>query len=462
MKNLDRDRIDFGKGDIGRMLARILLPTLMGMLASVLFILTDGIFVGHGVGSDGLAAINIIQPVFTVATAIGMMLAVGASVLAAIHLSRNNLKAARIIITQAYIAVLTAGVVLGVVFYTFPDWILKLLGTSDALMEMCREYFLWFIPCILFVMIQIVAQFIIRLDGNPRYASLLEIVPACINIVLDWLFIFPMGWGLAGAGAATSIGSSAGVIMAALYMFKCPQTLSLYKLKRSLTSLVLTLRNLLQMAKVGLSAFLGEFAISAVTLAGNYAFMKMLGEDGVAAYSVVNYLLPCIFMVYAAISQAAQPIISFNYGAGSNERVRKSFRLALMLALGFGAVMTLLFCLMPGSTVSVFLPRTTEAYSICAYGLPLYSAGFLFMALVQTHIGFYQSVEKSLPATILTLLRGMILPVAALMIMPRYFGIRGLWLAVPAAETLAALSLPLIRRIWPATISSQTNNKTEI
>ena len=441
MKDLDRDKIDFGKGDIGKMLSRILLPTLLGMMASVVFILTDGIFVGHGVGSDGLAAINLVQPVFTVATAIGMMLGVGASVIAAIHLSRGNQKAARIIVTQAFIAVLSAGVVLGVIFYSFPDWILRTLGASDTLMPLCREYFLWFIPCILFVMIQLAAQFVIRLDGNPRFAGLVEIVPACINIVLDWLFIFPMGWGLAGAGAATSVGTSAGVIMAAFYMVRRPQTLPLYRLKRSLTSLVLTLRNFLQMAKVGISAFLGEFAISVLTLAGNYTFMKLLGEDGVAAYSVVNYLLPCIFMVYAAISQAAQPIISFNYGAGNQARVRKTLRLALLLSLGFGAAMTLLFCLFPGTTVSVFLPQGTPAYDICASGLPLYSLGFIFMAVVQTFIGYYQSVERTVPATVLTLLRGMVLPVAALMLMPSLFGVTGLWLAVPAAEAVTALCL---------------------
>ena len=439
MRNLNRDSVDFGHGGIPGTFAKLFLPTLSGMMFSVLFCLTDGLFIGRGVGSDGLASVNLVMPIFTLATGLGMMFAVGASVVAAIHLAQKNLKAARIIITQAFLATFVSGTLLGVILYAFPERILLLMGCSESLMEMCRMYYLWFVPCGLFVMIQIVGQFVIRLDGSPKYAMMVEVIPACLNIFLDWLFIFPVGWGLKGAAFATSLGSFTGVGMVAVYMLSSCRTLRLYRLKTSLTSILLTLRNIGYMAKTGLSGFLGEFSMSVLTLAGNYTFMEILGEDGVAAFSVTCYLIPVVFMVYAAISQSAQPIISYNYGAGNRERVRKTFRLAVTVAALFGLSMTLLMSLPAGIVVSLFLKEGSGAYNLCVGGFPLYTTGFVFMAVALTVIGYAQSVEKSALATVLTVLRGMLLPVTTLIVMPYLFGVTGLWLAVPVAELITTV-----------------------
>lgn len=447
MKNLDRDSIDFGNGSIPRIFAQVLIPTLFGMMFTVLFCLTDGIFVGKGIGSDALAAINIVMPYFNVATGLGMMFAMGASVVAAIHLSQDNEKAARINVTQAFIAVLILGSLLGAVLYIFPDATLRLLGSSDALMPLCREYYLWFIPCALFVMVQILSQFIIRLDGSPTYSMLVEVIPACVNIFLDWLFIFPMDMGLMGAALATDIGSFIGLAMAAWYMFFCTRKLAFYRLKRSATSILLTLRNVGYMARLGFSGFLGEFAMSVLTVAGNYMFMRYLGDDGVAAFSVACYLIPVIFMINAAIAQSAQPIISYNYGAGNDARVRRTFRISIMLGISVGAFLALAFSLGVRPLVSVFLDRGTPAYEMCATGFPLYTVGFVFMAVCQMVIGYYQSIEKAGRATLLTVLRGMVFPVTFFLLMPALLGVRGLWLAVPCAELLTVASIVVMALI---------------
>lgn len=446
MKNLDRDIIDFGNGNIPQMFAKMLIPTIFGMLFSALFCITDGIFIGHGVGSDGLASVNIVLPIFTLAVAFGMMSGMGSSVIAAIHLSQGNIKAARIITTQAFLATLVVGVIIGGSLYSFADKMLVLLGCGDKLTGLCRDYYLWFIPCALFVMIQILGQFVIRLDGNPRYSMMVEVVPACLNMFLDWLFIFPLGWGLKGAACATSIGSLSGVVMVIFYMTSKCRTLALYRLKHTLTSLVLTLRNIAYMVRAGISGFIGQFSISVMTLAGNYMFMKMLGENGVAAFSIACYLTPVVFMIYAAISQSAQPIISYNFGAGAYVRVRRTFRLAIVAALAAGLSLsaTLVFLIKP--VVSVFLNTETAAYDICVAGMPLYSIGFVFMAFSQTVVGFCQSINKSGISTLLTLMRGMVLPVCAFLLLPALMGVNGLWLSVPLAELLVAVLICLLYR----------------
>lgn len=435
----NRDSIDFGSGDIPRLFRNLFIPTLLGMLFNVAFTVTDGIFIGHGVGAEGIACINLIAPIMMVITGLGMMFGVGSSVVAAIHLSRDNHKAARINVTQAYLASALTAIVIGLVLYVFPSRIMHLLGVSDNLMTMAKEYYLWFIPTCLFLMFQIVGGFVIRLDGSPQYAMYANIIPAVINIILDFVFIFPCGWGLMGAALATDIGSCVGALMALYYMIFKSERLHFYRLKRTMTSLRLSIRNIGYMSRLGFSAFVGEFAISVMMLTGNHLFGKYLGDDGIAAYSVICYLFPVVYMVYSAVAQSAQPIISYNHGAGCRERVRQTFRHSVCVSMIFGGIMTLVFILFAPEIITIFLEPENEAFVLAAEGLPLYSLGFVFVAYNVSAIGYYQSVEKAGFATLLMMLRGIILLVPAFLMLPEAIGKYGLWIAVPLAELITFL-----------------------
>lgn len=434
----NRDSIDFGKSDIQPLFRSIFVPTLLGMLFNVAFVITDGIFVGHGVGPAGLACVNLVAPIMMLITGLGMMFGVGSSVVAAIHLAQENQKAARINVTQAFLASTFVSIVLGVVLYGLPHLVLSLLGVSDELMAQAREYYLWFIPTCLFLMFQIVGEFVIRQDGAPRYAMFANMIPAIINIILDFVFIFPCGMGLKGAALATDIGTSVGAFMTLYYMIFKAQNLKFYRIKHTWTSIRLTLRNIGYMGKLGFSAFIGELAISIMMLTGNIVFGKYLGDNGVAAYSVICYLFPVVYMVYSAVASSAQPIISFNHGAKQGDRVRHTFRHSVTISLIFGAIMTLIFCFLSSTIISVFLPQETASFDIAVKGLPLYALGFVFVAFNVSAIGYYQSTEQAGYATLLMLLRGLILLVPAFILMPRWFGTLGLWLAVPAAEVLTS------------------------
>lgn len=172
--------------------------------------------------------------------------------------------------------------------------------------------------------LQSVGLLIIRLDGSPKYASAAAAIPSIVNVVLDYVFLFILDKGLEGVAVATSIGCWTGGLMVLFYILFLSKTMRLYPLKMSWKSLCLSLRNLWYQFRLGLSAFLGEISISILIFVGNYVFMKYLGEDGVAAFSIACYIMPFIFMTGNAISQSAQPIISFNHGAGNRKRVAGS------------------------------------------------------------------------------------------------------------------------------------------
>lgn len=431
-----KDSIDFARMDIPQLFRRLLIPTVLGMVFSVAFVITDGIFVGHGIGSDALAAVNITSPLFLISTGVGLMFGVGASVVASIHLSHDKLRTARINITQAVVVSTLLLALYSLVISLFMPEVARLLGSSERLLPLAVEYMRWFVPFLPFSALLSSGMFFIRLDGSPNYAMFCNVVPAVINIVLDYVFIFVCGWGMLGAALATSLGYVVGAVMIVVYLSRRRCRVRFCRVKTSRKSLRLTRRNVGYMCRLGLSSFLCEAAIATMMFSGNYVFIRYLGEDGVAAFSIACYFFPIIFMVNNAIGQSAQPILSYNFGAGNPDRVRRAFHLALTTAVGFGACVFLATALASRWIAAMFISPEYPAYRIAVEGLPLFAAGFVFFAVNIVSIIYYQSVERPRPAMALTLLRGFVFQVGCFFGLPLVAGIPSIWLAVPLSEVL--------------------------
>lgn len=436
-----KDSIDFGSMNVSTLFRKLLVPTVLGMVFSAIFVITDGIFVGKGIGSDALAAVNITAPLFMITTGIGLMFGVGASVVASIHLSQGKRKVASINITQAL--AFSAFIILvmsGLCFY-FVEPLARLLGSSERLLPAVVEYMVWYVPFLVFYVILNAGMFYIRLDSSPNFAMLCNAIPAVINIILDYIFIFEFGWGLMGAAFATSIGITIGALMTLVYLTRFSRFISLYRIKLSKKSMLLTCRNIGYMIKLGTSAFISEASIAVMMFLGNYAFIRHLGEDGVAAFSIVCYFFPIIFMVYNAIAQSAQPIISYNFGANQQERVRQAFRLSIRTALLCGVCFFIITALCSANIVSLFIDRSYHAFDIAVNGIPYFAIGYIFFAINMVGIGYYQSIEQARRATIITILRGVVFMLIGFFGLPPVMGIPGIWLAVPLAELLTFLTI---------------------
>lgn len=443
---MNRDNLDFGNGNIASLFRTMFFPTLIAMVFNSLLNICDGMFVGHGVGPEGLAAINIVAPMFLVTTGIGLMFGIGASVIASIRLAENNVKAARIIMTQAFAAgaVIFAAIITLTALFFRP--LLYLAGCSEALEPLATDYLLWLLPGFFFFYIQCVGMMLIRLDGSPKTAMAIQITSAALNIFLDWLMVFPLNMGIAGASIATSISCVVGGCMVLVYFIRFSATLRFYRLKLSGKSMMLTARNVGYMAKIGFATFVTELAIGVMIVTGNYVFMSRLGEDGVAAYSIGCYLFPLIFSLSNAVAQSAQPIISFNYGAGHSDRVGQTLRLSLITGAICGTGVSLVMWLAAPMLAAIFLPSDTTAFTYAVHGLPLFGLSAVLFSLNIVMIGYYQSIEKAGRSTLYTVMRGIIYLIPAFIALPQLIGDDGLWLAIPTAELLTLLTISLTYR----------------
>lgn len=435
---MQRDRLDFKNMSVGKLFTKQLFPTLLGMVSSALFTVVDGIFVGRGIGSDAMAAVNITAPLAMISAGVGLMFGMGGGILASINLSRGKNKVANINVTQAVVALIIVSTIMALLLTLFPYKAAALFGSNDYLMEQAVEYMFWFSISLPFTVLVVALPFFVR-QTNPNVVMWAMVLATVINIVLDYVFIFIFEWGLFGAAIATDIGEAFGAVVLFGYLFRSSVSVRFARLKMSIKSIRLTLRNTWYMVKLGISSCLSEITIAVMVITGNYVFMHYLGADGVAAYSIICYLFPIIFMVFNAMVQSAQPIISYNYGCGQMERSDKALRMSVFSAISFSLVITVVFMIFVNGIVSLFIPdSTSNAWQYAVEGLPLFAIDYLFFGINVIIIGYYTSIEKIRRAMALTLLRG-ILPIAFFFIMPIFFGIRGIWLAVMVGDAIISI-----------------------
>lgn len=431
---MKRDAINFETEKISVLFRKLLIPTLLGTVSISAVTAIDGIFVGHGVGADGVGAINFVVPVYQIIAGIGLMIGAGCSVVSSIHLSRQNTKVARLNITQAILVTSVFTVLLCALMWLFPYRTARILGASDTLMPQVVDYLLWILPSYLFEVWILIGLFVIRLDGSPRYAMWCNIVPALVNVIFDWLFIFPLGMGVKGAAIATSICHVVGGLMALSYLLFKANTLPLIRLKLSRKSLMLTARNIGYQCKVGSSTLFGELTLAVLIFVGNLTFMEYLGDAGVGAFGVACYYTPFFFMVGNSIAQSAQPIISYNYGISRWKEIKEARKLLFMTSLVIGMIVALLSIAIPDKLVGLFVDVDGRAGQIAVNGFPYFAVGIVFFILNVAIIGYYQSVEQIKKATLFVFLRGCILLIPSFILLPRLLHVEGIWLAMPMAE----------------------------
>lgn len=433
--------LDFKNDNVRSLFRKLLIPTLLGSLAMSAVTAIDGIFVGHGVGPDGVAAVNIFVPIYMIMSGISLMIGVGCSVVASIHLAQHKETAARLNVTHAIL--LTSLIVVPIILFSmiFPAHTAQLLGSSETLLPNVQLYLQWIMPTFIFEMWTVIGLFIIRLDGSPQYAMWCNIIPALLNAILDWLFIFPLNMGIKGAAVATAISIVVGGIMAIIYLLFFAKSLRLMPIKINYKNIIHSIRNFGYQCKVGFSSLLGELSLAFFVYIGNMQFMHYMGDAGVGAFGIACYYNPFCFMVGNSIAQSAQPIISYNYGIAKWQQVKEARNLLLQTATLFGILFSALFIIFPKELVGLFVDTQSTAGVIAIEGFPYFGPCAIFFILNISLIGYYQSLEKIKKSILFVVMRGLIFLLPAFLLLPKIIGTKGLWLAMLSSEFLTLASI---------------------
>ena len=394
-----------------------------GMIAVSCYILADTFFVAQGLGTAGLAALNLAIPIYNFIHGTGLMLGMGGATKYSIHQSRGDPGGA----SRMFTGMLLLSVLFSIPFLLLglfcSHGITVLLGADQAVFEMTRTYLqvlLLFAPATL---VNDVLLCFVRNDGDPRLSMLATAAGSLANIVLDYIFIFPMGMGIFGAVLATGMSPVLGILILLPHCIRKKGDLRLVPcpLSPGPTASALSL---------GLPSLLAQLSSAVVMIAFNSIILGLEGNTGVAAYGVIANISLVVTAVYTGISQGIQPLVSTAHGQD---------RPGLITLLVLSAALYLLLFLFAGPVALIFNsegdPRLQQ---IAEEGLRLYFTGALFAGFNIILSMYFTSVERALPAHITSLLRGFLLILPMAFLLAACWGMTGVWLAFPLTEAVTA------------------------
>lgn len=427
--------------NLNRTFARYMSLNILGMLGMSGYILADTFFVSSRLGSDGLAALNLAISVFGFINGLGMMLGIGGATRYAICKAREDDKEANASFTLSLVAGIGAGVVLVLFGLLFSRPLAGLLGAEERILPMCAVYLRTaFLFAPFFILNHILVAFV-RNDGSPKLAMTAMLVGSLSNIVLDYLFLYPLNMGIFGAALATGTAPIIGIAISSIHIFS----------GRSQFRAVptgLSLRKMAAVAGLGIAAFINEFSSGITLVVFNLLVMHAAGTIGVAAYGVVANLALVVLSVFTGIAQGSQPLLSHAYGMQDLSVVRRVYHMALLLASALGLLALGAALLFPAQLVSLFNSEGNAALqAIAEPGLKLYFIGFLFVGFNFVSAALLGATEQAGASFRVSFFRGCLGIVPAACLFAFLFGMTGIWLAFPAVELVTLfLSVRLGRR----------------
>lgn len=413
---------------------KYLLPSMAGMLAMSSASIVDGIFIGNFVGVAALAAVNLIIPILSVLFGVGLMLAIGGSVRAGKYLGQKNNQAASAIFSKTLITCITYAVFTIAIGLMLEPYLFNLLGADQSIAPLMSEYYRVIMPFLLAQLITIILYFFIRLDGFPTLAATALIIGAILNITLDYLFIAVFNWGLNGAAWATGLSQLLPLLILLIYFFSKKRKLH-FSLKQKKWS------EIFQAAYNGLSEFINEISGGIIGLIFNLMLISRTGIEGVAAITVLNYLMMIGFMVYFSIADTAQVMLSQNFGAQNTERLKQFLKitflmtnlvslLAISILLIFNESLIYMFLDTEGSNATVLM-----AIEFLYYIWPV----FIFAGANMIISGYLTAIHLPFQSGVISLCRSLIFPATLLTLLFLLFDNNRFVLALSIGECLTFL-----------------------
>lgn len=428
---MDRS-LEMREKSIGRLLWNFSLPAIIGMLVNSLYNVIDRIFVGRGIGSLAIAATTVAFPLMVVLMAVSILVGVGATALISIRLGEQKKEEAEKIAGNAMTMLVLLPAAVAGLFFIAPEPILIACGASPEVLPYAMDFTQIIMLGAVFGSISMGANNFIRAEGNPKVAMYTQLIGAVFNIILNYIFIFSFGWGMKGSALATILAQ----LISALWV------LGYFATGRSLVKIRLAnLRPrwavLSGIMAIGFAQFAMQMAASVQQVILNNTLMSHGGDMALSAIGIVMSIATLLFMPVLGVAQGAQPLIGYNYGARLYQRVGDTWKMAVLAGTAIVLVGYLALQIWPEQMVGMFSEGDTDLIAFTTHAMLVYMALIPLVGFQIVSTTYFQAVGKARQAAILSLSRQVLFFIPLLLVLPRYWGVEGVWRAAPIADALA-------------------------
>lgn len=428
---------------ISKLLIKLSLPAITAMMVNALFNIVDTIFIGHSVGALGIAGVSLFFPIQMIVMAFSQMIGIGSASYMSRSMGAKDFDRVNLIAGNSFFYVAALGLVFAITGIAFTEPLLRIFGTTETIMPYAAEYARIMFIGVIFFPFCMSTNSLVRAEGNAKDAMYSMIIGFVVNIVLDYIFIFPFNMGIAGAAWASVLAKFSSFIYLVFYLHS---NRTIIKVK--LVNLKPRINIMTKTFSVGLSAYAMGAAGSIVTTILNHSLGYYGGDLAIAVYGVVFKVIMFLGMLIAGMMQGLQPVVGYNYGALKYERVKEALRFTIIAAVVLTGTMALIIQLFPTHIISIFTPdknlifNGTHALRIVILMTPV-------IGIQMAGNTLFQSLGKALPAFVYSILRQVLLFLPLMLLLPHFFNpaINGIWVAFPVADLLSVLiTIPVLKR----------------
>ncbi len=413
-------------------LMRFCLPSIIMMVFTSIYGVVDGYFVSNFVGKTAFAAVNLIMPFLMILGGVGFMVGTGGSALVAKCLGEKDDDKARRVFSMMIYLTLILGVTLSVLGIIFAEPMARFLGADESMLGNCVTYAR---TCLIFntmFMLQNVFQSFLVTAEKPKLGLAVIVAAGCTNMVLDALFIAVFRWEVIGAALATGLSQTVGGLLPLLFFLRKDNGSKLRIVKTGME-----IRPIVQACANGASELMTNISSSIVSMLYNHQLIKLAGENGVSAYGVLMYVSFIFAAIYIGYSIGTAPIVGYNFGAQNHPEMKNILKKSVRLMLGTGVVMLGLAQLLAAPLAHVFVGYDQELFNMTVHAFRLFSFMFLFSGFNIFTSSFFTALNNGAISAAVSFLRTLVFQMAAVLILPVFFKLDGVWISVAFAEICA-------------------------
>jgi len=414
-----------------KMILGFSIPSIIAMVLTALITVVDGFFIGNYIGKDGIAAVNLGLPIVYLYLAIGLMISVGGVTIAGIALGAEDIKTCNRVFNQTICTTTIISFLVSFIMWFSLEPILHILNANSQVSEYFKDYYIVMLLQLPIMVINASFGMFIRGEGSPKYFMNITILNLLLNILLNYLFVSTFHFGVTGIALASLISTIVSTLFLLYFFIKKSKVYHFSKFHFSFEDLKNTFLN-------GSSEFIGEMSLSISMFAYNFVIMKYIGLDGVTAFTIVGYIAYLFSMIIIGFGQGISPLISFTYGAKEYKIASEILKIVNILVFLVGASI-FLFLSFGSEWYSNLFVKSGDVEQMVDSGVIIFAVSFLFSGINTITSFYFTSIGKAKESAIISASRGLIILLICIVILPKLFGMRGVWFVAPITEGFTLL-----------------------